>query len=253
MVGDSLRRGLAAGLLAGILAGLFALFVGEVPVREAIRLEQQASRQAAVDDVAGSTEAAGPEVPRAVQEGLLPVGTAIIGATLGGLFGLAWAVGRRRIANPDDWTTSWRLAATAWLAVAFVPFLAAPPNPPGVEVPEAVAARSATYFVIIAVGLAGAVLCWWLGHYLRSRGVARPPRQTLTGLVAVGVGALILVTAGSDIESVEVPPTLLWQFRLASLGTQTILWAGIAVGNGWLWTRARARPERQPLDAQAPA
>lgn len=117
MLADSLRRGLAAGLVAGLLAGMFALLVGEMPVREAIRLEEQAAAPAGtiaddttrIDETTTADDAAAVVVSRTTQQAFLPVATALVGASFGGLYGLAWALGRRFVLDRDDWRVSWRM------------------------------------------------------------------------------------------------------------------------------------------------
>lgn len=232
MLADSLRRGLAAGLVAGLLAGVFALLVGEVPVREAIRLEEQAA-------VPAATIADDPVVSRTTQQALLPVATALVGASFGGLFGLAWAWARRFVRDQDDWRASWRMGAATWVAVALVPTLTSPPVPPAVGDPGTIGARSGWYLASIGIGLAVAVGLWWLAIRLRSSTSLRAPaRQALVGAGAVfAVGGLMLALPLPQ-DPIEVPARLLWDFRLASMGTQLLLWAGIAGVNGWLWQRA---------------
>jgi hypothetical protein len=68
------------------------------------------------------------------------------------------------------------------------------------------------------------------------------PRQTLVGTAAVGLYGALLFALPANGDPVEVPADLLWDFRLASMGTQAILWLGLAVAFGLLWHRA-ARKE----------
>lgn len=243
MLADSLRRGLAAGLVAGLLAGAFALLLGEVPVREAVRLEEQAASTAptTADATASDAGADTPAIDRTTQQALLPVATALVGASLGGLFGLAWAFARRRIDDRSDWRASWRLGAATWAAVALVPALAAPPNPPAVGDPATIGARSGWYLASIGIALLVAGVLWALATRLRtSTDLPAPARQVLVGTLALAaVIALVLLAPAPDAPA-AVPARLLWDFRLASMGTQLLLWAGIAAVNGWLWHRATA-------------
>ncbi len=237
MLADSLRRGLAAGLVAGLLAGVFALLVGEVSVREAIRLEELAATEAepAIAD-AGERDV---EVSRTAQQALLPVGTAAVGAAFGGLFGLAFAFFRPRMAAASSWSASWRLGAAAWVVVAGMPMLTAPPNPPAVGDPDTIGSRSGWYLVTIAVTLVVAVVSWWLSERLREAGrLDAPTRQVVVGVAAIGALAVVLLSIPVPDDPIEVPARLLWEFRLSSIGTQLLLWAGIAGVNGWLWHRS---------------
>lgn len=244
MLAPSIRRGLAAGLLAGVLAGLFAFVVGEIPMREAIRVEE--SLEVAPAD---GPAASGPEDPadfpvsRTTQQALLPVATAIVGAAFGGLFGVLFALVRGFIRDPDDWRASLKLGAVAWVAMALVPLLAAPPNPPGVGDPGAVGSRSAWYLGAIGLSIVLAAGLWALAHRLRATGLRDAPRQVVVGAVAlIAFGGLVLVLPTSaEAGGPALPAELVWQFRLASFATQTLLWAGIAAVFGLLWDRDAAK------------
>ncbi|MCC3764555.1 CbtA family protein [Glycomyces sp. TRM65418] len=236
MITDSVRRGLAAGLVAGLLAGAFALLVGEVPLREAIALEEQSHAAAH-----GSAEAAHDHgdaftVSRTAQQVLLPVGTALLGAACGGLLGLVFAFVARR--SRDRWRSALAFGTASWAAVALFPGLKYPSNPPGVGDPSTVEARTTWFFVAIGGSVALALLLWAASRWLRGRGTADVPRQMLVGAAAVLVYGALFFALPANTDPVEVPADLLWDFRLASMGTQAILWLGLAVAFGWLWHRA---------------
>lgn len=244
-LGDSLRRGLAAGLVAGLLAGLFALLVGEVPVREAIRLEEQAATDP-VDDPAADEP---PLVDRTTQQAMLPVATALVGSAFGGLFGLAWIGLRRRLRERSEWRASLKLGVVTWAAVALVPSLLHPANPPAVGDPATIGARSTWFLVTLVLGLTVAGLVWQLARWLRARGVDEVTRHlAVAASVAVAFGAAHALLPSHTVAG-DIPAQLLWEFRLASMATQLLLWGGIAAGFGWLAHRCatQAQPARRGL------
>jgi predicted cobalt transporter CbtA len=51
---------------------------------------------------------------------------------------------------------------------------------------------------------------------------------------------------------VDFPAAVLWQFRLASLGTQAVLWATLGLLFGWLTDRS-FRHDRQVQLVNSPA
>lgn len=230
MLAASLRRGLLAGALAGLAAGLFALAVGEGPVAEAIRIEQQAAAPAAGDS--------GFAVSRPAQQALLPVATGLVGVAVGGLYGLAWAGLRRRLHARSDWTASLRLGVVTWLAVSLLPSLKYPGNPPAVGDPATVTARSAWFLAAVAGGALLACGVWLLARRLRRLGWQPVPRQVAAGAAAAAGAGLLLVALPANTDPVAIPADLLWRFRLASLGTQLVLWGGLAVAFGLLAERA---------------
>lgn len=242
MLTEHIRRGLAAGLLAGVLAGVFAFVAGQLPVRDAIALEEASDTDPVQhpDQGAGDPEASFP-VPRSTQQALLPVATALVGAAFGGLFGLALHLLWPRFRDPDPWRSPLRLGAVVWLAFVGVPLVVAPPNPPAVGDGDAIVTRSGWYLGAIAASslLSGAL--WWLARRWDPTGWSRPERWVAIGGVGlVAFGALVVVLP-IEAAAGDFPADLLWRFRLASLGTQTLLWAALAATFGLLSVRAVER------------
>jgi predicted cobalt transporter CbtA len=239
-----LRRGIAAGLLAGLLAGLFAFIFGEPTVDGAIQLEEAA----AADHDHGGDEAAGhshedeEEVfSRSTQKVGLFFATGFSGMFVGGLFGMAYAYFGGRLASGSEWIRSLSLAGALFVGAFLIPFLKYPANPPTVGDPATIGSRTTAYFALVALSLLVVLGAWYAARTLRERGVAAPVRQLAVGLgIAVAVGVLFLILpAGPDPG--EFPAGLLWDFRLSSLGTQLVLWAGIGVIFGLLCERANRR------------
>lgn len=242
MLTEHIRRGLAAGLLAGVLAGVFAFVVGQLPVREAIALEEAGDTDPAPPSTEGARdpEATFP-VTRTTQRALLPVATALVGAAFGGLFGLALHLLRPRFRDPDPWWSPLRLGAVAWLAFVGVPLLVAPPNPPGVGDGDVIASRSGWYLAAIGASLALSTVLWLVARRWRPEGWSTPERSVaVAGAGIIAFGALVLVLP-ADAAAGTFPADLLWRFRLASLGTQTLLWATLAATFGLLSVRAVER------------
>ena len=125
MIAALMVRGLAAGLAAGVLAAGFGFVVGEPKVERAIGVEQGVRHQV------GPTSA--PLVSRSGQRVGLLVAGGLYGLAVGGLFALAFAAVRGRAGRPGDWSTAVWLAGLLFVAVAVVPSLKYPANPPGVS------------------------------------------------------------------------------------------------------------------------
>ncbi len=249
MITPYLRRGIAAGLLAGLLAGLFAFIYGEPTVDGAIRLEEAA----AADHDHGGDEAADhsheeeEEVfSRSTQKVGLFFATGFSGMFVGGLYGMAYAYFGGRLASGSEWIRSLSLAGALFVGAFLIPFLKYPANPPSVGDPATIGSRTTAYFALVALSLLVVLGAWYAARTLRERGVAASVRQLAVGLgIAVAVGLLFLVLpAGPDPG--EFPAGLLWDFRLSSLGTQLVLWAGIGVIFGLLCERAN---RREPVES----
>ena len=230
MIRTHLRRGLLAGLVAGLLAGLFGFAFGEPILDRAIEMEGHAG---------GHKEA---EVfGRGEQKGGLFLATALYGAAVGSLFGLASGLFGDRLRG-DGWSRSLRLAASVFSGAVLVPFLKYPPNPPGVGVdPETLTARTLSYLAMVALSLLAVLFAWRLARELG--GLSTPVRHLAVGaFLVVSWGLLLFLLPGVGGAAAEgAPAELVWTFRLSSLGTQAVLWAGIGCVFGLLSERAAVR------------
>ncbi len=250
MISPYLRRGLLAGLFAGLLAGLFAFAFGEPSVEAAIQLEEAAaSGHDHGEGAAGSHSHEGEIVSRSTQSGVgLFITMGIFGATVGGLFGIAFAFFRSRLAAASEWARSLSLAGAIFAGVFLIPYLKYPANPPTVGDPATIGDRTAAYLAMVGLSLLVVLAAWYAARTLRERGTSAPVRQLSVGLgVALAVGVLFVVFPAAPAPG-DFPSGLLWSFRLSSLGTQIAFWAGLAVVFGLLGERAsRQAPRQAPL------
>ena len=242
-----MRTFLVAGLLAGLIGGLaafgFAAVVGEPPVEVAISLEEQGEAgHGHAHDNSHDHEAA--EVSRDVQSTLgLAIATCAFGAALGGLFSLAFAFAHGRIGTPTPRATAFALTATGFVAVAFVPFLVYPPNPPAVGHAETIGDRTAAYFAMVALSVVLAVVAVRAGARLGWRARAG---AGLGYVVAVAVVAALLPRF--DEVPADFPAQTLWDFRIASLGTQAVLWVVLGVAFAVLLDRTAQRATKRATE-----
>lgn len=234
MIVSYLRRGMAAGLLAGLLAGLFAFFVGEPYVDEAIWIEESAAGGEGGEEL----------FSRSAQKIGLFFATGLFGVTAGGIFGLIYAYFRSRLTSDSDWYRSLSLASAVFAGAFLIPYVKYPANPPTVGDPATIGDRTASYLTMVALSLLVVLIAWLVARKLKERGVGAPVRQTAVGLgVATAVGLLFLVLPAAP-DPGEFPSGTLWGFRLSSLGTQLVFWAGFGAVFGLLCERAN---RREPL------
>jgi predicted cobalt transporter CbtA len=230
-----LIRGMLAGLLAGLCALAFAKLVAEPQVAKAEQFER------AFDVRAGKVPAK-PLVARDVQDTAgLGVGVTLAGVAVGGLFGLGFAAVYGRVGQGGARATAGALAAAAFVGVFVVPFLKYPANPPSVGHPDTIGRRTALYFLMMVVGLSAVGLAVTLYRRLSER--LRPGDAAVLagGLLIAIVAAAYLVMPGIDEVPFAFPASVLWKFRLASAGTQLILWSVLGLTFGWLTERAETR------------
>ena len=235
MVSAYLRRGMAAGLLAGLLAGLFAFFVGEPLLDRAIAIEEASAHD-------GAHHHDDEEIfSRPTQKAGLFFATGLFGVTVGGVFGLAFAFFRGRLAADSDFKRSVYLTAAVFAGAFLIPFLKYPANPPAVGDPETIGARTAAYFTLVGLSLLVVLAAWLAARALRERGVDATRRRALVGAgMALAVGTLFLALPAAP-SAGNFPAGLLWGFRLSSFGTQLVFWAGLGVVFGLLCERANRK------------
>jgi predicted cobalt transporter CbtA len=239
--------GLLAGLLAGVLALGFASAFGEPSVEAAIAFEYSSAEKPVHQH--GDQPAAEP-VSRGVQRTVgLAIATCLFGTALGGLFALAFAFGYGRIGRLTPRDTALLLAALGFVAVFLVPFLIYPANPPSVGNPDTIGKRSAVYFGMIAISIVLAVAA----IYARRRLAERLPGWRATMIAILGYVVTVWAAGALLPHFHEIPDGFpaqsLWDFRIASLGTQLVLWATIGIAFAMLLDRAAHRSTNRTIDA----
>lgn len=215
-----------AGLAAGILTAAFGRLLAEPLMDRAVDLE--AARAAARGDV-------GVEVFSRSTQHFGFVGAAIVvGIALGVLYGV---LARLLPAAADPWRRALQLGGGAFFALSLVPFLRYPSNPPGVGDPATIDTRSHLYEVSLIIGIVGAIAAALVATGLAERGARASTRQLAVAGVLIATVALTFVLPGNT-DPVQAPVTLVWEFRLLSIGSLALLWATLAVTFGLLSERA---------------
>lgn len=251
--GSLLVRGLIVGLFAGLLAGAFAYVTGEPHIDSAIALEEAAGA-AHTHDANGKAIPAEPgDEPLVSRDGQrfgLFLATSLYGVALGGMFAVGYTLLRRRLRTPSDSYAALGLAAAGYAGIVLVPFLKYPPNPPAVGDPETITQRTVTYLLTLVLGLlavwAGVAASRWSARFGPMPWI-RIAAGTAAFLVTV-VAAYLVLPAINEVPG-SFPATLLWKFRLASLGTQTALWLLLGLGYAAATDRRTGKVEPEVVAA----
>ncbi len=226
-----LIRGMLVGVAAGLLAWVFAKLFGEPQVDKAIAFED--AHTAAAD---------APLVTRGMQAtwGLL-TGLVVFGVALGGMFALAFAAVHGRFGRVSPKVTAAVLALIGFVVIILVPFLKYPSNPPAVGADDTIGYRTRIFFVMIAISIAAAVAAVRLGRTF----VARYGSWNGVLLAAASFVALIAVAQLLMPHLDETPDgfdsSVLWHFRVATLGIHVILWSMLGLAFGALAERCLRR------------
>lgn len=231
MVGKLLVRGMLAGIAAGLLTFSFAKVVGEPQVDQAISFEEKAD--------AAKGEAPEPEiVSRATQASYgLFTGVMVYGASIGGIFALVFAYARGRTGRLSARALSAWMALAAFIAIAIVPNIKYPANPPSVGDPDTIGYRTGLFFLMLAISLAVTVFS------LKVRGALAAKWGGWNGSIAalvlfvVVIGAIQAALPAINEVPAAFPAVLLWKFRSVAIGMQAILWIVIGLLFGALAER----------------
>jgi predicted cobalt transporter CbtA len=227
-----LIRGMLVGLAAGVLAFVFAYLVGEGPIDAAIAFES-----------AHSADAGEPAlVSRTVQStvGLLTA-TLIYGVAFGGIFSMVFAAAYGRIGQLGPRATAALVALAGFVTIALVPFLKYPANPPATGSEDTIGRRTSLYFLMLVIALATLALAIYIGRSQLARfGVWNATLMAAGAFVVVIAVAHVLLPPIEEIPE-GFSPIVLWNFRLASLGTQVVVWATLGLGLGAVVERSLRR------------
>jgi hypothetical protein len=252
-----LIRGLLAGLIAGVCGFAVAKTLGEPQVDKAIAFEGYLDEH--VSDASGGVHEEHEEelVSRTLQSSAgLGTGALIYGIALGGIFAVIFAGLYGRAGFNSVKPTAAVLGLLGFVAIYLVPVLKYPANPPSIGNGDTIGRRSTLFLVMILCSVAAMVASglWWrrltdrvsrwnatliaaacyvvtmIVVFLVLPGINEVPQQAIPGIVA-----------GYGEYGITFPPTVLWRFRIASLGIQVALWAGIALAFGLFASRVLER------------
>jgi len=236
------------GALSGLAGAVFHTIATEPRVDDAIAIEEANAAAQPEDPAAHSDDEA--SVSRSDQRGVGLFGAyALSGAAFGALLALT-AHGLRR-GRPDPARRV--VLAGVILAGAFTvaPWFKYPPNPPAVGDPGTLAERQGLYVAVICIAAALGLGATVLDRRLRAAGWLEHRRlpAVVAGVALPMLVAYALLPPAPDV--VSVPATLVWRFRVASLGANLTLWATLTLCLAWLVAEAQRR--RSPVQQPAPA
>ncbi|WP_030995940.1 CbtA family protein [Streptomyces sp. NRRL F-5630] len=235
-----LVRGMLAGLAAGVLAFVVAYLLGEPRVDSAIALEEAHSHGG------GGHEHEVEVVSRGLQSTAgLATGVLAYGVAFGGIVALAYCFALGRVGRFSPRATAALLAAGGFFAVYLVPFLKYPATPPAVGNPDTIGERTALYGLMMLLSVLLAVATVIIGKRLApTLGAWWATVVALAGF-AVVIGLAYAFLPPVNEVGQDFPATLLWQFRVASIGIQLTLWTGFGLLFGELAQRLLAPAERR--------
>ncbi len=223
---------LVSGALAGTLHGVANLAIVEPYLDQAIGIENQ-------NLFASGEEEDTPQfwveydAYRDWQKGGQVLAGAILGTSIGALFGIVYAFSRHVLPQGNDLKKTITLAGIMWLTLFFIPFLKYPANPPTVGDAETVVLRAVLYLSFIAISGLGAVAFYQLSKKIKSK-------SKIISVVGYGIFiAIVFALMPPNPDEVNAPLDLVNGFRAMSVVAVSVFWVSVAVILGGLWHKFR--------------
>ena len=197
-----------------------------------------------------------PDDPELVSRGVqstvgLLTGVLVYGTAFGGLFALVFAFAYGRMGSLGPRATSALLALIAFVTLVLVPDLKYPANPPSVGHPDTIGFRTEWFFMMMVISIAAMTLALSARKALVERyGVWNAAISGGILFVAIIAAAQLLLPTINEVPT-DFPAATLWNFRIAALGIQLVLWTVLGLGFGVFAERVllgRPSARRYPAD-----
>ncbi|WP_099041810.1 CbtA family protein [Mycobacterium neglectum] len=235
-------------LVPGAVAGLAAFAFSRVMIEPLIgaAVDYGGEREHVESTLGGEGHAHGHELfTRAVQENIgAAVGIVVFGIVMGVLFAVAHTVIRTALEHrgfaPDATSLALLLSAGMFAAIAFVPSLKYPANPPSVGLDETTAARSSAFLTMTALSVVAACMAVAVAlACARQWGPWRSTALAVVGYVSVMLGVAMVLPSFDEVPGPIVgpeglllggfPAEVLADFRVYTLVNQALMWLVIGV------------------------
>lgn len=221
---------LLAGCFAGIIHGAANLAIVEPYLDEAIGIENH-------NLFASGEEKDTPEFwveyssYRNWQKGGQVLAGAILGTSIGALFGIVFAYSRRILPGQHNVKKAMVLAGIMWLSIYFIPFLKYPANPPTVGDTETVVFRAVLYLSFIAISGLSVIGFYTLSKKLQGK---RKYAAVIGYAILISI-AFALMPPNPD--EITAPMELVNGFRIMSVIAVSVFWISLGVILGFFWQK----------------
>jgi predicted cobalt transporter CbtA len=231
---------LLAGCFAGIIHGAANLAIVEPYLDEAIGIENQ-------NLFASGEEKDTPQfwveysAYRDWQKGGQVLAGAILGTSIGALFGIVFAYSRRILPGQHNVKKALVLAGIMWLTIYLIPFLKYPANPPTVGDSETVVLRATLYLAFIAISGFSVI-----GFYqLSKKFQGRKKLVAVIGYAAFMTAIFVVMPPNPD--EIAAPMELVNGFRVMSFVAVSVFWLALGIILGLFWQKIQ--PDK-PIQTQ---
>jgi len=221
---------LLAGCFAGTIHGLANLVIVEPYLDDAIGIENQNLFASGEEEDTPQFQAEY-ESYRIWQKGGQVLAGAILGTSIGALFGIVFAYSRKVLPGDNHVKKALVLSGIMWFTIFLIPFLKYPANPPTVGDPETVVLRAILYLSFIAISGFGTV-----GFYQLYKRLQKGKKIAAFIGYAVFI-SVVFVLMPPNPDEVTAPMELVNGFRAMSVIAVSIFWISIGIILGLFWEK----------------
>ena len=221
---------LLSGCFAGIIYGVLNLIIVEPYLDSAINIENQ-------NLFSSGEEIDGPQFwveyyeYRSWQKGGQILAGAILGTSIGSLFGIVYALSKKSLPSRNNIGKTLILAGLMWFTLFVIPFLKYPANPPTVGDGETVVLRGILYLTLIAISGFLAIGFYQIFKRLKAKNRILP---------VIGYGVLISLVffvMPENPDEISTSMELVNGFRAVAFLTGTVFWFTLALFLGVFWQK----------------
>ena len=221
---------LLSGCFAGTIYGGLNLLIVEPYLDDAINIENQ-------NLFSSGEEIDGPQFwveyyeYRTWQKGGEVLAGAILGTSLGSLFGIVYALSKKSLPSKNNIGKTLILAGLMWFTLFVIPFLKYPANPPTVGDEDTVVLRGMLYLALIAISGFMALGFYQIFKRLKNKNKIIP---------IIGYAILISLTLfmmPENPDEISTSMELINGFRMVAFLTGTLFWFTLALFLGIFWQK----------------
>ena len=221
---------LLSGCFAGTIYGTLNLIIVEPYLDDAINIENQ-------NLFSSGEEIDGPQFwveyyeYRSWQKGGQILAGAILGTSIGSLFGIVYALSKKSLPSRNNIGKTLILAGLMWFTLFVITFLKYPANPPTVGDGETVVLRGILYLTLIAISGFLAIGFYQIFKRLKAKNKILP---------IIGYGVLISLVfflMPENPDEISTSMELVNGFRVVAFLTGTVFWFTLALFLGVFWQK----------------
>jgi len=221
---------LLSGCFAGIIYGVLNLAIVEPYLDDAINIENQ-------NMFSSGEEKDGPEFwvkyyeYRTWQKGGEILAGAILGTSIGSLFGIVYALSKKSLPSRNNIGKTLILAGLMWFTLFVIPFLKYPANPPTIGDEETVVLRGILYLSFIAIS--GLMAIGFYQIFKRLKG-----RNRILAIIGYAISiSMVFFIMPENPDVISAPMELINGFRSVAFFTSTVFWFTLALILGTFWQK----------------